>query len=86
MTVIQTGRQDVHLDNPALFVPLRSSPDGQEQILCIQNISNHDQSYSLSAAPSTRLIDLVSGNSYNAEGGLDLTLRPYQTLWLAPLA
>jgi sucrose phosphorylase len=107
------GRQEVHFDDEALFVLLRTSPGGEEQILCIQNITNQEQRYRLPASiasrdtpcgqdltglqpesPSSRqvfrkhirsfhLIDLVSGERYNAKDEPILTLQPYQTLWLA---
>ncbi len=44
------GRQEVLFDNKALFILLRSSPDGAEEILCVQNISNQVQDYRLPAA------------------------------------
>jgi len=77
------GRQRVILNNEALFILLRTAPDGRNKVLCIHNLSGREQPCHLQvddlAGP---LVDLLSGQSFLAADKLTLTLRPYQALWL----
>ncbi len=85
------GPQQVLSVHPALFVLLRTSPDGGESLLCVHNISGVEQDVSvdlasLSFARSGWVRDLVAGGVFpvGGAGDLDLRVAPYQVLWLAP--
>ena len=83
------GAQQVLSIHPALFVLLRTAPDGSESLLCIHNVSGAEQSFSANLAPlplphSGQVRDLVTGITFPVNGSGDLSLRvaPYQVLWL----
>jgi glycosidase len=83
------GVQKVLFDNDALFALLRTSPDGQEQILCIHNVSDRDQLFQtnldeLRMPHCNAVQDIISGARYPASGNGQLTLivKSYQVLWL----
>jgi sucrose phosphorylase len=79
------GLQQVLNCAPGVFALLRTSPDNDERILCLQNVSSAAQPVrlDLKELPGGRngtrrdiiMDDLVFFNG-------SLTLRPYQTLWL----
>jgi glycosidase len=84
------GAQRVLFDNPALFTLLRTSPDGQEHILCVHNVSDKAQSFQvdlvqLGVPHSENVEDLVFPARFpvDEDGRLSLTVKPYQVLWLA---
>lgn len=73
----------------ALFILLRTSTDGREQILAIHNVSGQPQTFSASLSElgftnRPPLTDLVSGQQYyhDAIGRLTLEVAPYKVLWL----
>jgi hypothetical protein len=74
--------------HPALFVLLRTSPDGAESLLCVHNVSGVEQGVSvdldsLGFAQSGRVRDLVAGGVFAVgDGDLGLSVAPYQVLWL----
>jgi len=73
----------------ALFALVRTSPDGDERVLCIHNVSDAAQPFranlkALSIRHAGALRDVISGTSYPVDDGdgLALTVGPYQVLWL----
>jgi len=83
------GAQEVLFGSEALFVLVRTSPEGDEKVLCIHNVSDTVQSFradlkALSIRHAGALRDVISGTSYLANDGdnLTLTVGPYQVLWL----
>jgi len=75
-------------DEP-LFTLVRTSPDGDEKVLCIHNVSDAAQPFranlkALSIRHASALVDIISGTSYPVDAGddLKLTVGPYQVLWL----
>jgi len=75
--------------NESLFTLVRTSPDGDEQVLCIHNVSDTAQLFranlkALSIRHGGALRDVISGASYPVDGGDDLalTVGPYQVSWL----
>jgi glycosidase len=83
------GPQKIILSNPALFALLRTSPDDQEHVLCVHNVSDKEQVFEadlseLGVAYSAGPEDLVTGRSHEADdtGRLRLVVAPYQVLWL----
>jgi glucosylglycerate phosphorylase len=83
------GRQLVLDVNPALFVLLRTSPDGASQVLCIHNVSDREQSYTISAhtldiMQPARWFDLLAEQVLqpDTDGTLRLAVAPYGVQWL----
>jgi glucosylglycerate phosphorylase len=74
------GSQKVLDIGNGIFALLRVSPDGEQQVLCLQNITTQGQdveglsSYVLNA----KIRDLIT----NRLQGLSIHLKPYQILWL----
>jgi len=84
-----SGAQRVLFGNQALFTLVRTSPDGDERVLCIHNVSDARQPFhadlkALSMQHTGALVDLISGQSYpvGADDALALSVDPYQVLWL----
>lgn len=76
--------------NKAIFALIRSAPSGEEKILCVHNVSNAEQSVMLDVGEvelenTTATQDIITGKVYSisAEQKLELTMKPYQVLWLA---
>lgn len=84
------GSQQVIDCGDSLFTLLRLSPDGDERVLCLQNVSSQplsmafdfDEVFGLLPKDSG-LADLITGQRFKRERRGALRLRPYQTLWLA---
>ncbi len=83
------GPQQVLSVHPALFVLLRTAPDGSASLLCIHNVSNAEQPFqanldSLLFPCSGQVHDLITGATFpvDVSGNLTLQLAPYQVLWL----
>lgn len=83
------GPQQVLSVHPALFVLLRTAPDGSTSLLCIHNVSNAEQPFQVGLDPllfprSGRVRDLITGATFpvDTSGNLTLNLAPYQVLWL----
>jgi sucrose phosphorylase len=74
------GDQEVITTAPGIFGLLRTSPDGGEQILCLQNISNREEHLEGINSYDRWTYDLIENKRCNAD--LPLSLKPYQTLWL----
>jgi hypothetical protein len=84
------GSQQVLPLHPALFVLLRTSPDGDESLLCIHNVSGVEQPFSVNLASlpfpcPCQVRDLVTEITFPVDGSGDLNLQvaAYQVLWLA---
>jgi len=82
------GRQVVLTDHDAIFGLVRISPDGQDRVLCLHNVSNQTQAICVDLQPLPLdgidpLKDLLSGTTYPLDGqSLSLTMEPFQVLWL----
>ncbi|MDH4136388.1 MAG: sugar phosphorylase [Anaerolineae bacterium] len=81
--------QQVLSVHPALFVLLRTAPDGSASLLCIHNVSDAEQPFqanldSLLFPCSGQVCDLITGATFpvDVSGNLTLHLAPYQVLWL----
>jgi sucrose phosphorylase len=81
------GTQHVLELDDRLFALLRISPDGQQPVLCVQNVSadtvlaNIDPR-SLPFESGEPLVDLVNHESYKWDQIQSLLISPYQVLWL----
>ena len=81
------GEQAVLDAGDAVFALLRRSPNGAEQVLCLQNISNQSAHVpvdlqGMTGSPLHQRTDLITGRgTHNSQRG-NLVLAPYETLWL----
>ena len=79
--------QQIISGNPALFCLLRTSPDGQAQVLGLHNISKQPQQVKIDTSELTlgkHLHNLLSNETISIENKfLQLTLAPYEVKWLA---
>lgn len=78
------GSQQVLDLNKHIFGVLRTSPDGTEQIIALQNISAQPQQVRLpadstSAAGRVPWLNIIGGETFSTP---EITLAPYQTAWL----
>jgi sucrose phosphorylase len=83
------GPQKVLELSPRLFAVLRTSPEGNQTILTMTNISDTachlEIPLSLTGRQNRHWYDLVSGVEWMVEEGrLSLTLQPYDVIWLTP--
>ena len=79
------GSQQVMHFAPEVFCLLRSSPDKRDNVLCLHNISDHPVLLNDVQIPDDlfpNLRNLINGESI--EDKKAISLKPYQTLWLAP--
>ncbi|MEA3351374.1 MAG: sugar phosphorylase, partial [Chloroflexota bacterium] len=83
----QGPQQIIPLDK-RVFAILRTSPDNNEQILCLINVSNQHLHLRLDSCPdalppTSRWCDLLSvPNCFQASDSPPLKIAPYQILWL----
>jgi sucrose phosphorylase len=80
--------QEVLENNKHVFVLLRTSLDEQSRILCLINVSSHDQNVDIDLSGSRlpnldEFLDLISGQTIASNNGrLELTLEAFQIQWL----
>jgi len=79
-----SGSQQILFCASEVLAVLRTSPDGSDQVLCLQNVSGHDVTVNLqhtapSFVPHSR--NLIDGRQAVSQSG-DVLLLPYQTIWL----
>ncbi len=81
------GLQKVIQCAPEIFGVLRVSPDGKDQVLCLQNVSDQRvlvDLQNMSPSPARYSRNLLNGNTSVSEQGR-VALLPCQTLWLAKI-
>lgn len=81
------GTQQVMDYGKGIFALLRLSPDGNQYVLCLHNVSDQTQRVTIrfndiSGLPSQEFTDLITGELINDLLNRQLALKPYQTLWL----
>jgi sucrose phosphorylase len=81
------GTQQVLDCGAPIFSLLRLSPDGNQRVLCLQNVSDQTQRVAvdlegISGSLSARFTDLLNNEPINDPLHGTLELKPYQTLWL----
>ncbi len=77
------GGQQIILENPAVFAIMRTSPEGREKVICLQNVSVTPQTFISNDTfrSNQKLVDLISGGEFsNIEE--EFHLAPYQVRWL----
>ncbi|RCK74934.1 MAG: Sucrose phosphorylase [Anaerolineae bacterium] len=75
--------------SPTIFALHRQTGSGEHRVLCLQNLSSQPQTFAFSTAVPPLLFsgiweDLIGKQKMELKQRSKLTLRPYQTLWLAP--
>jgi sucrose phosphorylase len=83
------GKQRILRGNDAVFSIVRESPDGQQLVLALTNVTAREQRISFSeedlGSSSEAWGGILSDQTVHAEHGiLDITLMPYQVMWLTP--
>ena len=84
------GDQHVIMASPNVFTVLRTSPEGDEQILTMTNVTPRQARVEIRLSESgvrgTRWFDLINENKWVAEEDkLKVTLEPYDVIWLKAL-
>jgi glucosylglycerate phosphorylase len=74
------GGQAVVSVAPGVFGLLRTSPDGRENVLCLQSVSDREEQLEDGNIYHKWTHDLIENKRRN--GQHPLSLKPYQTLWL----
>ena len=83
------GAQRVLRLSPGVFALVRTSPAGDERVLCLTNVTRAEQEV---VVPTSELglgaepwYDLLGGRGWLASGGrLQVGLGPYEVVWLTP--
>ena len=83
------GLQMVLPLSPSLFAVVRHSPEGDEHIVAVTNVTDREIRLEVSLSDvgveEGEWLDLLSGARWEAQrGALRLTLEPYAVLWLKP--
>jgi len=81
------GEHGILSISPQVFTVLRTSPEGDERILCLINVSDEPQNLEIPESDpgedETEWIDLIDEREYrNGNGVLSLDLEPYQVMFL----
>ena len=85
------GDQRVLMISPAVFVVFRTSPEGDQHILAMTNVTNNTCSIEILLSEltveETRWFDLVNKKEWNAENKkLSIKFEPYDVVWLKPVS
>jgi sucrose phosphorylase len=87
-----SGRQLVLTTHPAIFTTIRTSPTGENSVLCLHSVSRsiHRVLVDLSQSPLKsvdRLVDIFTGAVFTMNKGskMHIEIRPYGVLWLVPV-
>ena len=83
------GGQHVLVVSPDVFTVLRTSPEMDQHILTITNVTSRESQIEISLSEinssESRWYDLIEGKSLSTENQkLTITLRPYDIIWLQP--
>jgi sucrose phosphorylase len=81
------GSQEIIDCGEGVFALLRLSPDSDQRVLCLHNISNQAQTLHLDWAKIFRpapitLTDVLTDQSFDLNPGDSWTMQPYQVNWL----
>jgi sucrose phosphorylase len=85
------GDQRVLMISPAVFTVFRTSPEGDQHILAMTNVTNKACSIEIPlselSVTETRWFDLVNKKEWNTEKKkLSITFEPYDIVWLKPVS
>ena len=81
------GEQRVLDLHDAVFSLLRISPDREEKILALHNVSQESQTIFFDQAAAGlkgkgKFVDVLTGKSHDGEGEISFVLAPYQVAWM----
>lgn len=77
------GAQEIIFGHEAVFALWRQALDGETAVLCLHNVSSQNHTLYLPVKTDS-LTDLLGGERYGVGNGrLQLTIAPYEVLWLA---
>ncbi len=84
------GDQHVIMVSPDVFAVLRTSPEGDERILTMTNVTPRESRVEIPLSElnvqETRWHDLIGEKEWIVENErLSVTLEPYEVVWLKPL-
>jgi hypothetical protein len=72
--------------NPGVFALLRHAQDGENDMLCVVNVTPRETGFPVSpkmfVGGETCLHDLLRGKRYPAGRPFSILMEPYQALWL----
>ena len=79
------------MTSPAVFTVLRTSPEGDQHVLAMTNVTNNECTIEILLSElsleETRWYDLVNEKEWESENStLSITLQPYDVMWLKPLS
>ena len=74
------GFQEVIDGPPEVFYLLRTSPDGEDKVLCLQNVSDREVRLATLQSFSHYKYDLIENKTLDVNA--PISLKPYQTMWL----
>jgi sucrose phosphorylase len=85
------GPQKVLTPSPTVFALLRTSPEGDEHILTLTNVTDRAHTIEVPIGElgieDTHWYDLLKGGAWSVEAGkLPIRLEPYAILWLKPFS
>jgi sucrose phosphorylase len=84
------GDQQIIILNPSVFSIIRVSPDRDDRVICLTNVTNRRQIICLSKTDIDWLnykfwIDMINEIKFEVRGSrLELFLDAYQTIWIKP--
>ena len=85
------GDQRVLMISPSVFSVFRTSPEGNQHILAMTNVTNNSCEIEIPPAElgveETRWFDLVNKKEWQAKNKkLSITFEPYDVIWLKPVS
>jgi sucrose phosphorylase len=85
------GGQRILMISPAVFTVFRTSPEGDQHILAMTNVTNDECTTEIPlfelSVKETHWFDLVSEKEWKAQNEkLSIALQPYDVIWLKPLS
>ena len=83
------GEQQILMVSPEVFTVLRTSPEGDQHILTVTNVTKRRAQIEISLSDlnikETRWYDLLAEKDWMAENNkISATLEPYDVIWLQP--
>ena len=83
------GPQKVLMVSPEVFAVFRTSPEGDQHILALTNVTGREVTIEVPPAEigiaETDWIDIVNEREWKAQNGkLAMTMEPYDVVWLKP--
>lgn len=83
------GAQHILMVSPDIFIVLRSSPENDQHVLCMVNVTSKvcraDIPVEDFITDEDHWFDIVSGGEWIADqGNMHITMMPYDVMWISP--